>query len=140
VAFGQLPQIEADPTQLRQLFQNLIANALKFHRANERPIVVIRAQIVDLGRNVSQRCCRIEIVDNGIGFDMKYADRIFGIFQRLHSRAEFEGTGIGLATCRKITERHQGEISVESSSGEGTSFTVELPLRQHNTETRGEWR
>ena len=139
VAFGQLPQIEADPTQLRQLFQNLIANALKFHRANERPTVMIRAKIVDLGRNVGQRCCRIEIVDNGIGFDMKYADRIFGIFQRLHSRAEFEGTGIGLATCRKITERHQGEISVESASGEGTSFTIELPLRQPKTETQGEW-
>lgn len=140
VEFEQLPEIDADPTQLRQLFQNLVANALKFHRPDERPHVVIRAQIVDLGRNVNQRCCRIEIVDNGIGFDMKYADRIFGIFQRLHSRAEFEGTGIGLATCRKIVERHQGEISVESSCGEGTSFTIELPLRQPRTGMPGEWR
>ncbi|MGI9417014.1 MAG: sensor histidine kinase [Geminicoccaceae bacterium] len=139
VEFAQLPEIDADATQLRQLFQNLIANALKFHRDDERPRVVIRAEIVDLGRNVSQRCCRIEVADNGIGFDMKYADRIFGIFQRLHSRAEFEGTGIGLATCRKIVERHQGDIGVESASGKGTSFKIELPLRQPRTETSGDW-
>lgn len=139
VDFERLPEIDADRTQLRQLFQNLIANALKFHRPEERPKVMIQAEIVDLGRNVNQRCCRIEVVDNGIGFDMKYADRIFGIFQRLHSRAEFEGTGIGLATCRKIVERHQGEIDVQSACGEGTSFTIELPLRQPKTETQGEW-
>lgn len=140
VDFEQLPKIDADRTQLRQLFQNLIANALKFHRPDERPRVMIRAEIVDLGRCVNQRCCRIEVVDNGIGFDMKYADRIFGIFQRLHSRAEFEGTGIGLATCRKIVERHQGEISVASACGKGTSFTIELPLRQPQTETLGDGR
>ena len=138
VDFEQLPEIDADRTQLRQLFQNLIANALKFHCPDERPRVMIQTEIVDSGRSVNQRCCRIDVVDNGIGFDMKYADRIFGIFQRLHSRAEFEGTGIGLATCRKIVERHQGEISVESACGEGTSFTIELPLRQPMTETLGE--
>ncbi|MGI9502966.1 MAG: sensor histidine kinase, partial [Geminicoccaceae bacterium] len=105
VVFEQLPVIDADSTQLRQLFQNLIANALKFHRPEEKPRVVIRTETVDQGMSGSKRCCRIEVADNGIGFDMKYSDRIFGIFQRLHSRAEFEGTGIGLATCRKIVER-----------------------------------
>ncbi|MGI9508497.1 MAG: sensor histidine kinase [Geminicoccaceae bacterium] len=140
VDFEQLPEIDADRTQLRQLFQNLIANALKFHRPDERPRVTIEAEIVDIGRSVNQRCCRIGVVDNGIGFDMKYADRIFGIFQRLHSRAEFEGTGIGLATCRKIVERHQGEIRVESACGDGASFTIELPLRQPRTEAQGDGR
>ena len=91
VVFEQLPVIDADSTQLRQLFQNLIANALKFHRPEEKPRVVIRTETVDQGMSGSKRCCRIEVADNGIGFDMKYADRIFGIFQRLHSRAEFEG-------------------------------------------------
>ncbi|MEZ5933998.1 MAG: PAS-domain containing protein [Alphaproteobacteria bacterium] len=130
VDYDLLPVIDADRTQLRQLFQNLIANALKFHRPDERPRVVIRAETVESGRHVNQRCCRIEVADNGIGFEMKYADRIFGIFQRLHSRAEFEGTGIGLATCRKIVERHEGDIRVESICGEGTIFIIELPLRQ----------
>ena len=138
VVFEQLPVIDADRTQLRQLFQNLIANALKFHRPEEKPRVVIRTETVDQGKPGSQRCCRIEVADNGIGFDMKYADRIFGIFQRLHSRAEFEGTGIGLATCRKIVERHQGEIHVESVCGVGTTFVIELPLRQLRTERQGE--
>lgn len=140
VVFEQLPVIDADRTQLRQLFQNLIANALKFHRPDERPRVVIQAEIIDLGKSINQRCCRIEVADNGIGFEMKYADRIFGIFQRLHSRTEFEGTGIGLATCRKIVERHQGEIGVESVCGGGTSFTIELPVQQLRTEMQGEQR
>ncbi|NJO36336.1 MAG: PAS domain-containing protein [Rhizobiales bacterium] len=130
VTYDRLPVIDADRTQLRQLFQNLIANALKFHRQDERPRVVIRTETVDAGRHGNQRCCRIDVADNGIGFEMKYADRIFGIFQRLHSRAEFEGTGIGLATCRKIIERHDGEIRVASVCGQGTTFTIDLPLRQ----------
>jgi PAS domain S-box-containing protein len=130
VIYDALPVIDADRTQLRQLFQNLIANALKFHRPEERPRVVIRAKVVDSGRHGNLRCCRIDVADNGIGFEMKYADRIFGIFQRLHSRAEFEGTGIGLATCRKIVERHEGDIRVDSICGRGTTFTIDLPLRQ----------
>ena len=136
ILIGELPTIDADWTQLRQLFQNLIANALKFHRPEERPRVEIRAAIVDVGKSVSRQCCRLDVIDNGIGFEMKYADRIFGIFQRLHSRAEFDGTGIGLATCRKIVERHCGEISVESARDEGTTFTIELPLQQPKTAIR----
>jgi light-regulated signal transduction histidine kinase (bacteriophytochrome) len=73
----------------------------------------------------------VKVADNGIGFDMKYADRIFGIFQRLHGRGEYEGTGIGLATCRKIAERHGGRIIVESAPGRGAKFTIVLPVN-HN--------
>lgn len=134
VIVDQLPVIDADRTQLSQLFQNLISNALKFHRPGERPQVRIKSRTMDAGQHVSRHCCSIDVTDNGIGFDMKYADRIFGIFQRLHSRAEFEGTGIGLATCRKIVERHEGDISVESACDSGTTFTIELPLRQLRVE------
>lgn len=74
--------------------------------------------------------CELTVSDNGIGFEMKYADRIFGIFQRLHGRSEYEGTGIGLATCRKIAERHGGKIAVASELGKGTTFTVTLPMAQ----------
>ena len=74
--------------------------------------------------------CEIQFVDNGIGFEMRYADRIFSIFQRLHSVQEFEGTGIGLATCRKIVERHGGSIAVNSVVGEGSTFTIKLPVMQ----------
>ena len=121
---------------MRQLFQNLIANALKFHRPDERPCVEICADIIEKSKNLNPRRCRIEVIDNGIGFDMKYADRVFGIFQRLHTRSEYEGTGVGLATCRKIAERHQGEISVQSQPGEGTTFSLDVPLRQPMTESR----
>ena len=137
VAKEPLPVIDADRIQMHQLFQNLMSNALKFHCPDQPPKVQIRAEMVDRGQSVKQRCCRITVQDNGIGFDMKYADRIFGIFQRLHSRVEFEGTGIGLATCRKIVERHQGAIEVQSALGEGTIFTIELPIRQARTETAG---
>lgn len=137
VTFDHLPTIDADRTQMRQLFQNLIANAMKFHRPDERPCVEIRADIIERGKNLNPRRCRIDVIDNGIGFDMKYADRVFGIFQRLHTRSEYEGTGVGLATCRKIAERHQGEISVQSQLGQGTTFSIEVPLRQPKVEPRG---
>ncbi|MGI9435991.1 MAG: sensor histidine kinase [Geminicoccaceae bacterium] len=137
VLFDRLPTLHADRTQLRQLFQNLIANALKFHRPDQHPKVLVRARLVEPDKTVNRRRYRIEVADNGIGFEMKYADRIFGIFQRLHTRTEFEGTGIGLATCRKIAQHHQGNISVESACGEGTTFTIELPIQQPNAETQG---
>ncbi len=137
ISVEPLPVVDADRIQMHQLFQNLVSNALKFHCSDQPPRVQIRAEMVDRGQSVKQRCCRITVTDNGIGFDMKYADRIFGIFQRLHSRVEFEGTGIGLATCRKIAERHQGAIEVQSASGQGTTFTIELPIRQARTETAG---
>ncbi|MGF1477110.1 MAG: ATP-binding protein [Geminicoccaceae bacterium] len=128
-----LPVIDADGTQMRQLLQNLIANALKFLNPETPPEVTIIGQVLEEdGRNSEDGKVRIEIRDNGIGFDMKYADRIFGIFQRLHSRSDYEGTGVGLATCRKIVERHGGTIAVSSQPGEGTAFIIELPVRQPN--------
>lgn len=134
VVVGQLPAIDADATQMRQLFQNLIANALKFHRPGLPP----RVEITAAARTSPAGEPRVEIRvnDNGIGFDMKYAERIFGIFQRLHTRAEYEGTGIGLATCRKIVERHGGTITALSSPGEGATFVIDLPVRQPTTESQ----
>ncbi len=129
-----LPTIDADPTQMRQLFQNLIANALKFHRPGVPPRVEVTAatRIAPSGESRVE----IRVSDNGIGFDMKYAERIFGIFQRLHTRAEYEGTGIGLATCRKIVERHGGTITAQSTPGEGATFIIDLPVRQPATESQ----
>jgi PAS domain S-box-containing protein len=125
VLVGKLPAIEGNRTQMRQLFQNLIGNALKFQRTNERPLVKVSAQFVPPpgGPAVWQ----IVIQDNGIGFEQQYADRIFGVFQRLHSRAEYEGTGIGLAVCKKIAELHHGTITATSSPGRGATFTLTLP-------------
>ena len=121
---GKLPTIKADPTQIRQLLQNLIDNSLKFHKKKEPPIVKVYGEI-DNGR------CKLVVEDNGIGFDEKHRERIFTIFQRLNGRLEYEGTGIGLAVCRKITERHGGEIMARSRPGQGSTFIVTLPLK-HN--------
>lgn len=138
VEAGPLPTIDADATQMRQLFQNLIANALKFHRPDVPPRITIGAREVAGGREQQPGERRVEIrfADNGIGFEMKYAERIFGIFQRLHTRAEYEGTGIGLATCRKIVERHGGTITARGVPGEGATFIIELPAQQPATETK----
>lgn len=127
VNISNLPDIDADPTQMHQLFQNLISNALKFHKPDCPPIVTISA-------NVNETLCEIKIADNGIGFEQKYADRIFTIFQRLHGRHEYEGTGIGLAVCRKIIDRHGGRIAAQSELGSGSTFIISLPIKQ-NTES-----
>lgn len=135
-----LPIIDADPVQMRQLFQNLISNALKFHRPQEQPIVKIYSQLVNNYQQQSAEnsgngaVCQILVEDNGIGFDQKYQEQIFQAFQRLHGRSEYEGTGMGLAICRKIAERHGGSITVKSTLGRGTTFIISLPI-QHQTET-----
>jgi light-regulated signal transduction histidine kinase (bacteriophytochrome) len=134
VEIAPLPTIDADALQMRQLFQNLLGNALKFHKPNEPPVI----RVTGATRNGSTPP-RLELTvqDNGIGFDQKYADRIFTIFQRLHGRGEYEGTGVGLAICKKIVERHGGTITTASEPGRGTTFTVTLPMQQtkgnHNT-------
>jgi PAS domain S-box-containing protein len=128
--------IEADPIQMLQLLQNLIGNGLKFHRPDVPPVVRIDAQLVQASRKhagvrpVSPKTCRIMVTDNGIGFDAKYLDRVFEPFQRLRGRFEYEGTGMGLAICRKIVERHEGDITAKSNPGEGSTFIVTLPLKQ----------
>jgi PAS domain S-box-containing protein len=131
VEIGELPTLKADPLQMRQLLQNLIINALKFHSPEEPPIVKIYSQILSSPLDpiaISTEKCQIIVEDNGIGFDEKYLDRIFNVFQRLHGRSEYEGTGIGLAICRKIVERHQGTITAESIRGQGAKFIVTLPM------------
>ncbi len=129
-----LPTIEADSTQMQQLLQNLIGNALKYRR-DEVPLrVCVRARIEPAGESLPGEVCRIEVEDNGIGFEEKYADRIFAPFQRLHGRSQYEGTGIGLAICRRIAERHRGRITVRSKPGEGSTFVVKLPVRQPDPE------
>ena len=135
VDVGPLPTIDADPTQMRQLFQNLIGNALKFHKPDVRPVVTVRAEVIpgeEGTAGVDAPACRITVTDNGIGFEEKYLDRIFQVFQRLHGRGEYEGTGVGLALCRKIAERHGGVITARSTPGVGSTFTVTLPVRRPN--------
>ncbi len=140
VELGHLPTIQADPLQMRQLFQNLIANGLKFRRSEEPPIVKIEGKLLPgrqqrgAPRPPAQQQCRIVVEDNGIGFEEKHRERIFDVFQRLHPRDVFEGTGIGLALCRKIVERHAGQITARSTPGQGSAFEVLLPVVQSKRE------
>jgi two-component system, NtrC family, sensor kinase len=135
VDVGEMPTIDADEMQMRQLFQNLIANALKFRKADVEPMVRVQSEIFqketsEIDGSVPKDFVRLSFADNGIGFDEKYLDRIFTPFQRLHARNEYKGTGIGLAVCRKIVERHGGELTAESTPGEGANFIATLPLIQ----------
>jgi light-regulated signal transduction histidine kinase (bacteriophytochrome) len=118
-----LPTLDADKTQMHQLLQNLIGNALKFARPGVPPVVTVSARREGANWVLS-------VSDNGIGFEPRHADRIFTIFQRLHGRGEYEGSGVGLAICRKIAERHGGSISAEGVPGEGATFRATLPERQ----------
>lgn len=125
VEVGSLPTIEADEIQMRQLFQNLIANALKFQRKKIPPVVTIQCHYSEV-----DTLWTITVEDNGIGFDQKYAERIFKPFERLHGRSEYEGSGIGLAVCQKIILRHGGTIKAESDLEKGTKFIITLPSKQ----------
>jgi len=133
ITFDELPSITADPLQMRQLFQNLLANALKFHRPNVAPQVTVTSAPIspaadsDNGQQ-SGKQLQVKISDNGIGFEPEYKERIFDLFQRLHGRNDYEGTGIGLAICKKIVERHGGTISAEGIPENGAVFTITLPL------------
>lgn len=127
VEVGALPTVEADPTQMRQLFQNLVGNALKFRHRDLAPVVAIASEETTSGT------VRFTIRDNGIGFEQQYAEQIFDVFRRLHGRDDYEGTGIGLPLCRRIVQRHGGSITAQSEPGSGALFTVELPLRQPET-------
>ncbi len=116
-----LGELEGDPRQLRQLFQNLISNAIKYSQENVPPIVNITG-------NKDDNVLKIQVADNGIGFDEKYADKMFQLFQRLVGKEEFKGTGIGLAMCRKIVTNHGGIISASSPNDKGAIFNIELPI------------
>ena len=135
VEVGELPTVAADPVQMRQLLQNLLSNALKFSRPGEPPVVKLYTQLLGQKHQPVEDIAiaqfyQIVVADNGIGFDEKYLDRIFNVFQRLHGRSEYEGTGMGLAICRKIAERHGGSITAKSRLGQGATFIVTLPIKQ----------
>ena len=126
-----LPSVECDPLQMRQLLQNLIGNALKFTAEGVPPRIQISHQrFQDLQDGMFRTFYGIRVRDNGIGFDEKYLDRIFGVFQRLHGRDEYQGTGVGLAICRKIVERHDGTLTASSTPGQGAEFVFTLPIKQ----------
>ena len=135
VEVGSLPTIEADSLQMRQLLQNLIGNALKFHPKTEPPKVRIYSQLLNheeqqpTGNSITPTHCQIVVEDNGIGFDEKYLDRIFQPFERLHDRSVYTGSGMGLAICRKIVERHGGTMTARSTPGAGATFTITLPMQ-----------
>jgi PAS domain S-box-containing protein len=128
VEVGTLPVIDAEPVQMRQLLQNLIGNALKFRRPEEPPVVKVEAQIIPDPDTPEKKLCRLTVSDNCIGFDEKYLDRIFNVFQRLHTRNEYEGTGMGLAIVKKIALYHGGDITAKSKLGEGSTFILTVPV------------
>lgn len=136
INYQGLPSIDASFTQIKQLFTNIIGNALKFRKPDAAPVITINATVLadtdvmlyDL--SPATKYYRIDIADNGIGFENEYADRIFQIFQRLHGKAEYKGSGIGLAICKKIVERHNGLIFARAELDKGAIFTVILPEQQ----------
>jgi PAS domain S-box-containing protein len=154
ITVDMLPEIDGNASQLGQLFQNLIANGIKFRRPGQVPRIKIEggilwpAELPDaflknsnyrfsvVGNPeyaTSERFCRLTIADNGVGFDETYLDRIFLIFQRLHDKSEYEGTGIGLAVCKKVADMHNGYITATSKQGEGATFIIILPVVQHQS-------
>ena len=116
-----LPLVKVDPDQIRQLFQNLIDNSLKYRRPEEPPVVPVAGRLN--AQNVT-----ITVSDNGIGFEPDDSERIFEMFSRLHTRQEYVGTGVGLAVCRRIAQRHGGSIAATARPGGKAVFSVTLPL------------
>jgi len=137
VEVDALPEIEADKTQISQVFLNLLGNSLKFRRPDVTPVIKVyceppQADDVPQEDGAEDRdWVRLIFSDNGIGFDTQYNDRVFNLFQRLHGRGEYTGTGIGLALCRKIIERHGGSIIAESEIGVGSKFIITMPTTQY---------
>jgi len=137
IQVDNLPQVWGDSFQLQQLFSNLLTNAIKFNKPGEKPRVRLRCEVVD-GRRINALFASTEdtdaqyyelsVIDNGIGFDDKYADRIFKMFERLHGKTAYPGSGIGLAVCKRVIDNHQGFLRVESKPGNGSSFHVYLPM------------
>ncbi|MCW3074761.1 MAG: hypothetical protein JWP69_1830 [Flaviaesturariibacter sp.] len=135
VEVDDLPEIEAVPGQLRQVLQNIISNSLKFTQPGVTPLITVRkAYLTEPSFSAKPAATgdylRLTLTDNGIGFDEQYATKIFTIFQRLHSREKYDGTGIGLAITKKIIDRHNGMIAAKSKDGHGSSFIIILPLKQ----------
>ncbi|MGH8733053.1 MAG: sensor histidine kinase, partial [Burkholderiales bacterium] len=125
IKIGELPPCQADPALLWQVFANLIGNALKFSRGREQAIIEIGSRPVDS----TEGDVVYFVKDNGAGFDMRYADKLFGVFQRLHRAEEFPGTGVGLAIVQRIVTRHGGRVWGEGRPGEGACFYFSLPRK-----------
>jgi len=136
VTVGEMQTIDADPLQIRQLLAHVVGNALKFRKEEESSVIIIKSQVLQGdGRSMRENApgsgiCEITVADNGIGFDDKFKDRIFGVFQHLHDLNDYGGTGAGLAICRKIVERHGGTITAQSAPGQGATFIIRLPVTQ----------
>jgi light-regulated signal transduction histidine kinase (bacteriophytochrome) len=124
ISTDNLPTIEGIALQMRQLFTNLLTNAIKFKSPDKHPVITITS------RPVENNKYEITVKDEGIGFEQEYATRIFQIFQRLHGKSEYPGSGIGLAICKKIVDNHHGEIIAKSEAGKGASFIITLPQSQ----------
>ena len=125
VQVGVLPQIKGHPAQLKQLFANLLTNSLKYSKNDVRPEIDVTAE-------ETENDVILNFKDNGIGFDVMYLDKMFHLFQRLHSRDKYSGTGIGLAICKKIVAMHGGTITADSELGTGSVFVVSLPKQIQN--------
>ncbi len=117
-----MPAMQADPVMMRQVFQNLLSNAVKYTRGRDPAVIEVSARIEG-----GEFVCTVR--DNGVGFDMAYVHKLFGVFQRLHRAEEFEGVGIGLANVQRIVERHGGRIWAEGALGQGAAFHFALPMR-----------
>ncbi|WP_221389969.1 ATP-binding protein [Dyadobacter sp. NIV53] len=126
-----LPEIEVNPGQIRQVFQNLISNALKFAKSGQSPVIEINGYPSSIHLGAGPADCTISVKDNGIGFDAVYDEKIFSLFQRLNTKDKYEGSGIGLAITKKIIDKHNGRITAVSKEGEGSEFIINLPLRQN---------
>lgn len=138
IVVESLPSLCVNPSLMKPLFHNLIGNALKYRKKDVPPLIRITSDITahSNGKASSaheRKFCRLFIQDNGIGFDQKYAEEIFGMFKRLHHNSEFEGTGIGLALCKKIVEQHKGYISARSKVNEGSTFIVSIPIQDQQS-------
>jgi two-component system CheB/CheR fusion protein len=136
IMVGDLPEVEVNRGQMRQVLQNIISNAIKFSKKDTDPVIEIfhRKLSYNNNNNLSPAVfCQLHIKDNGIGFDSKYSKAIFNLFEKLHSKDDYEGTGIGLAIAKKIIEKHRGTIKVSSKIGEGTEFIISLPIEQNMT-------
>ena len=135
IRYEGLPSLEAIPLQMTQLFSNLVSNSLKFAKNGVAPVITLTAtkmtdsEVLSAGLHAGNDYYHFRYSDNGIGFRPEYSDKIFNIFQRLHGKSEYEGTGIGLAMCRKIAINHHGGLDAKGSSEDGAVFNVYLPVK-----------
>lgn len=137
VSVGDLPTVEADPTQMELLLQNLLSNALKYRRKDAEHRVEVSSTPTEPPAGDPRAWVKLTVQDNGIGFEDQYAERIFGAFQRLHGRSEYEGNGIGLALCRRVAEKHGATIVASGELGVGARFDLRLPTTQAPSQERG---